>query len=153
MAISHENIFFDYVLDPLRDLFIAEYSYGKIYIAPRILHKDPFTIRIWGSETSTDQYVASAWQKQYDIQIALYSIEKNPGEKYYQQFFKDAERIYQLLFNNKAKSTTVNSVTHVWIDGVCEGFIINEYEEEEEVVDGLNVARFNFNCKVMREDS
>ena len=152
MAVSYENIFFDYCLDPLRDLFIAEYNYGKIYIAPQILHKDPFSIRIWGSETSTHQYVASGWQKQYDVEVVLYSIEANPGEKYYQQLYRDAERIYQLLFDNKAKATTVNSISRSWIDGVCEGFTINEYEDEEEDISGLNLARFNFNCKIMRNN-
>ena len=152
MAVSYENIFFDYCLDPLRDLFITEYDYGKIYIAPKILYKDPFSIRIWGAETSTSQYVAASWQKQYEVEIVLYNIELNPGENYYQQLYKDAERIYQLLFNNKAKSTTVNSVAHSWIDGVCEGFVINEYDDDEEEIEGLNLARFNFNCKIMRND-
>ena len=152
MAITYENVFYDYCLDPLRDLFIAEYNYGKIYIAPEILHKDPFSIRLWGGETSTDQYVASGWQKQYEVEIVLYSIDMNPGEKYYQQLYRDAERIYQLLFNNKAKETTVNSVTHSWIDGVCEGFEINDFADDEEDIEGLNLARFNFNCKIMRNN-
>ena len=152
MALSYDNIFYDYCLDPLRDLFITEYNYGKIYIAPEILHKDPFSIRIWGKETSTHQYVATGWQKQYDVEIVLYSIESNPGEKYYQQLYRDSERIYQLLFNNKAKETTVNSVSRSWIDGVCEGFEINEYDNDEDEIEGLNLARFNFNCKIMRNN-
>ena len=160
MAITYENIFYDFIMDPIRDIFITEYNYGKIYIAPSILHQDPFSIRIWGNSSDTHEYFTSAWQKQYNIEISLYEIEKNPSEKYFKQFYNDIERIYQLLFANaKTKSTSVtgsgnnsSAVTHVWIDGVCDEFTINEFEGEEEEIDGLNVCRFIFNCKIMRED-
>ena len=161
MPVTYENVLYDFVMDPLRDLFITEYNYGKIYIAPSILHQDPFSIRIWGNSAETNEYFASAWQKQYNVEIALYEIETSPGEAYFKQFYNDVERVYQLLFTNaKTKSTTLSggsgsntsSVTHVWIDGVCEDFIINEFVGEEEAIEGLNVARFVFNCKIMRED-
>ena len=152
MAITYDNVFYDYCLDPLRDIFIAEYNYGKIYIAPEIMHKDPFSIRIWGMDATTNEYFTSAWQKQYNIEIALYESEKNPKEAFFKQFYNDAERIYQLLFNNKTKSTTIGSTTHAWIDGVCDGFSINEFAGEEEEIEGLNVAKFAFNCKIIREN-
>ena len=151
MAITYDNVFYDYCLDPLRDIFISEYNYGKIYIAPEIKHKDSFSIRIWGEGSETEEYLASAWQKQYNIVIALYEIEVNPGEVFYKQFYNDAERIYQLLFNNKSKSTTIGSTTRKWIDGVCEGFSINEFSGEEAEIEGLNTAKFTFNCKIIRE--
>ena len=160
MAVTYENVFYDFVMDPLRDLFATEYSYGKIYIAPSILPQDPFSIRIWGNSAETEEYFTSTWQKQYNVEVSLYEIETNPGEVYYKQFYNDIERIYQLLFANaKTKSTTVtgsgnnsSSVTHVWIDGVCDEFTINEFEGDEEEIEGLNVCRFIFDCKIMRED-
>ena len=159
MAVTYENVFFDYVMDPLRDLFITEYSYGKIYIAPSILHKDPFSIRIWGNSAETNEYFTSTWQKQYNVEVSLYEIETNPGEAYFKQFYSDIERIYQLLFANaKTKSTTVtgsgnnsSSVTHTWIDGVCEELTVNEFTDEETEIENLNVCRFIFNCKIMRD--
>ena len=160
MAVTYENVLYDFVMDPLRDLFIAEYNYGKIYISPQILHKDPFSIRIWGNSAETNEYFTSTWQKQYNVEIALYEIETNPGEAYFKQFYNDIERIYQLLFTNaKAKATTVtgsgsnsNAVTHKWIDGVCEDFTINEFVGEEDIIEGLNVCRYTFNCKITRVD-
>ena len=160
MAVTYENVMYDYVLVPLRDLFITEYNYGKIYIAPSILHEDPFSIRLWGDSAGTNQYLTSTWQKQYNVEVSLYEIEKNPGENYYKQFYSDIERIYQLLFTNaKTNSTSVtgsgnnsSAVTHVWIDGVCDEFTINEFEGDEEEIEGLNVCKFIFNCKIMRED-
>ena len=158
MAVTYENVFYDYVMDPLRDLFIAEYNYGKIYISPQILHKDPFSIRIWGNSAETEVTTASTWHKQYNIEISLYEIETNPGEAYFKQFYGDIERIYQLLFTNaKTNSTTVSgsgnnssSVTHIWADGQCEEFTINEFDEGEDEIEGLNVCKFIFSCKMMR---
>jgi len=153
VAVTYENVFYDYCLDPLRDLFIAEYNYGKIYIAPNILHQDPFSIRIWGGSAETSEYLASAWQKQYNVEVALYEIEKNPGEAYFKQFYNDIERIYQFLFTQaKFKATTIGATTHKWIDGVCEELSINEFTDEEAEIDGLNVCRFIFNCKITRVD-
>ena len=160
MAVTYENVFFDFVMEPLRDLFISEYNYGKIYISPQILHKDPFSIRIWGNNAETEVTAASTWHKQFNIEISLYEIEINPGEAYFKQFYSDIERIYQLLFTNaKTNSTTVSgsgnntsSVSHTWIDGVCEEFTINEFDEGEDEIEGLNVCKFIFNCKIMRED-
>ena len=161
MAVTYENVFYDFVMDPLRDLFITEYNYGKIYIAPSILHQDPFSIRIWGNSAETEVTAASTWHKQYNIEISLYEIEVNPSEAYFKQFYSDIERIYQLLFTNaKAKSTTLSSgsgsntssVSRSWIDGVCEGLSINEFVGAEEGIEGLNVCKFIFNCKIMRVD-
>ena len=153
MAVSYTNIFFDYCLDPLRDLFISEYNYGKIYIAPKIVHQDPFSIRMWADSTETVELFTSAWQKQYNVIISLYEIEQNPSEGFYKQFLNDTERIYSLLFNNQTKSTTIGSDTYTWIDGVCESVEINDFEDDEEGIEGLNVAKFDFNCKIIRENS
>jgi len=67
MAITYKNVFWDFVLDPLRDLFVSEYAYGKIYIAPEIKHKDPFSIRIWGNSANKEEYVVDAHVRQYNV--------------------------------------------------------------------------------------
>ena len=36
MAITYENIFFNFVIDPLRDIMQSEYSGMKVYVAPEI---------------------------------------------------------------------------------------------------------------------
>tara|TARA_Y100000310_G_scaffold269221_1_gene282276 strand:- start:359 stop:844 length:486 start_codon:yes stop_codon:yes gene_type:complete len=159
MAITYENVFYDFALDPLRDLFITEYAYGNIYIAPEITQQVPFSIRIWSDSAETVQEDVTAWIKQYNIEIALYEIEANPGEEFYKQFFNDIERIYQLLFDNaNTNSTTLSggsgsntsSVAYTWFDGNCEIFTINDFTEAEAAIDGLNVCKFTFNCKLTR---
>ena len=149
---DYHNIFFDVALDGVRDILVAEFNYGKIYIAPTILHQDPFSIRIWGESAETTQLTNSSWQKQYNITIFLYLIESNPGEEFYNQFYSDSEKIYQLLFNNTVKTITVSGKDYTWIDGVPEDISYNDFEGEEEDVEGLNVASITFNCKIFNED-
>ena len=150
MAVSYDNIWFNYILDPIRDFFITEYNYGKIYISPSILHKDPFSIRIWGNSTETISYNQSEWVKRYSNEISLYEIETNSGEAFYKQFLNDSERIYQLLFSKNYLSTTVDSTTLNYYDGVVESMIVNDFVGEEEDIEGLNVCRFEFNVTLSR---
>ena len=150
MAVSYDNIWFNYILDPIRDFFITEYNYGKIYISPSILHKDPFSIRIWGNSTETISYNQSEWVKRYSNEISLYEIETNPSEAFYKQFMNDSERLYQLLFSKNYLSTTVDSTTLNYYDGVVESMVINNFVDEEEAIEGLNVCRLIFNCTLSR---
>ena len=150
MPVTYDNVWFNFILDPIRDFFISEYTYGKIYISPQILHKDPFSIRIWGNSAETEVTAASTWHKQYNIEISLYEIETNPGESFYKQFLNDSERMYQLLFSKNNLSTTVGSTTLNYYDGVVESMIINDFVGDEEEIDGLNVCKFEFNCTLSR---
>tara|TARA_Y100000593_G_scaffold85681_1_gene163094 strand:- start:3655 stop:4113 length:459 start_codon:yes stop_codon:yes gene_type:complete len=148
MAITYKNVFWDFVLDPLRDLCMSEYNYGKVYIAPEIQHKDSFSIRLWGLNADKEEYVVDAHARQYNVEVALYMIETNPGEAFYKQFYNDGERLHQLLFNNKTKSTTVDSTTYTWVDGSVESMGINELVGQEETIEGLHAIKIDFNCKL-----
>ena len=45
---TYQNVFYDFILDSIRDTLVTEYKYGKIYIAPEKKYDDPFSIRLWG---------------------------------------------------------------------------------------------------------
>ena len=57
-----------------------------------------------------------------------------------------------LLTLSSGSGSNTSSVTHKWIDGVCEEFIINEFDEGEDEIEGLNVCKFIFNCKITRDN-
>ena len=151
---TYQNVFYDYVLDSIRDVLISEFNYGKIYIAPNILYKEPFQIRIWGlSQEETDDITGSEWQKEYKIEIVLALINQSNNEQFFKQLYQDSERIYQSLWNNFKGSyaKTVSSKTLHLIDGALDSI---EYEiDEEEEIDGLHVARIEFTVLVNREDN
>ena len=161
MAVTYINSAYDFVLDPLKDLLLAEFNYGKIYIAPEMQHNDPFSIRLWCDNIETHEFLSSAWVKQYNVEIFMYQIENNTREGFYKQFYNDIERIYQLLFEEGIKKATTittgsgsqaGTVTEVWYDGQPGEMLINDFEDEQEV-SGLNVCKIIFNCKVMRENT
>lgn len=154
MAITYTNIFWNFVLDPLRDLIVSEYAYGNIYIAPSILHQVPFSIRIWGNSIDTLEYSDEANLRQHNIEVVLYSIETNPGEEFYKQFINDGERLHQLLFENKETTTTSTnsagtSISRSWFDGTVDSMDINDLSGDEENIEGLHSIKCNFNCKLL----
>ena len=121
-----------------------------IYIAPEIKHKGNFQIRIWGSGATTRDWGASAWQKEYNVGIFLYMMGKNPADSFYQQFYGDSERLYQILNNNMTLTKTVGSISYTWINGKVDEIDINNFQGDEEDIDGLNVASLSFSCFVVR---
>ena len=97
---TYENVFYEYVLDGVRDLFISEFNNAKVYIAPTIQHADNFQIRLWGTNATTEEWGVTGWQKEYNVEVVLYMIEKNAREPFYKQLYGDSERLYQVLHNN-----------------------------------------------------
>tara|TARA_Y100000593_G_scaffold95110_1_gene199857 strand:+ start:8913 stop:9410 length:498 start_codon:yes stop_codon:yes gene_type:complete len=157
---TYDSIYFDFVLDGVRDILISEYESIKSYIAPQMSHHDNFQIRLWGPEASTENWWTDTWQKEYTVEIFIYFIEKNPTEDFYKQMYADVERIYQLLFNNKTYTKTVTTMadgalerssTFTWTNGEVDDMEINNMTEEDEEIDGLHVSTLNFTCLVERE--
>ena len=148
---GYENVFYDVVLDGVRDLLITEWNYGKIYIAPELKHKDPFSIRLWGTDAETESFVSQEWKKRYNVDIVMYHIEQSPTEIFYKQIYQDAERLNQVIFNNQTKTITVGGRDFTWIAAEIDSIDINPEEETEEDINGLHSASLSFSCLVSRE--
>ena len=157
---TYQNVFYDYVLDSIRDVLISEFNYGKIYIAPNILYKEPFQIRIWGlSQEETDDITGSEWQKEYKIEIVLALINQSNNEQFFKQLYQDSERIYQSLWNNfkgsYSKTITFGddrSYEMILLNGIVSGIEYN-IDEEDETIDGMHTAIIDFTVLVSREDN
>jgi len=63
---TYEGLFFNLVLDGLRDLLTAEYKNATIYVSPFIKHANPFQIRLWGTNATLEEEHASAWQNRIE---------------------------------------------------------------------------------------
>tara|TARA_R100000005_G_C4996893_1_gene203674 strand:- start:2793 stop:3263 length:471 start_codon:yes stop_codon:yes gene_type:complete len=148
---NYENVFYDVVLDGLRDILISEYTYGKIYISPKITHQDPFSIRLWGSSAETEEFTVSEWQKRYNVEIYMYFIEQNPTEIFYKQMYQDTERVNQVIHNNQTKLITVDGRQFSWIAGEVSSIEIETEEENDETIKGLHSSVLEFSCLVSRE--
>lgn len=145
---TYQNVAYDYVLDGIRDILRAEFAHGKIYVAPVIKGPETFQIKLWLNESETLRYNAQSITREFITQIDLFFIEQNEDEKAYKQLHQDAERIYQLMFNNAHKEVTVNGNALQWIDGTVQNIVINDFTEEEAEIEGLLKATMEFRCVV-----
>ena len=144
---SYSNVFYTNVLAKLRSIITTDRA-CTVYVSPDYKDHGSYSIRLWGSSAETDLMVASEWRKLYNVVIALYSIGEDGDEAFYEQLYSDAERLYQLLYNNKESGTA----TFSWYDGVVGEMIFDDFEGDEDAVDGLHVARFSFSWRIDRAD-
>ena len=147
---TYDNVYFDYILNPLKNLLKDEFPSSAVYISPTIEDKGNFQIKLWGSLATSDDFRLNSWSKEYNVTLDLYMIEAGSKERFYEDLYARGERIYQLLYNNITKSTTIGSVTRTWINGSVSEFIVNEITEEEDI-EGLNKISLDFTCNVERD--
>ena len=153
LGTTYDNIWFNVVIDKIRDVIVTDRNYSNAYISPIYQDKGSYSVRIWGNSAETVKYVASEWQKEYEIEIVLYEASPSPNEIFYKTFYSDIERLYQVLYND-LKSATVSSdgTNFTLIDGQVGAIEINDLTEAEEAVDGLHSATITYSCSVYRAD-
>jgi len=144
---SYNNFFYTYVIVELRSMITTDRAW-TVYISPDYKDHGSYSIRLWGSSAETDVILANEWRKLYNVVIALYSTGEDGDEAFYEQFYSDSERLYQLLYNN----TENGAASYPWHDGVIGDVSYDEFEGDEDAVDGLHVARFSFSCRISRTD-
>jgi hypothetical protein len=139
-VISYDNIFYSWVLEPVKKILVNEFvaatgaSDLRIYISPKILYTQPFSIRIWGDSAEAVDYNQSEWVRKYNLTIILYFIHKNSDgdERFYKQFYADIEKVCQILFDNgRGISTSLPSDVGLYLDGT-DDYVdfgdVNDYE-------------------------
>ena len=142
---TYQNTFYDGVLTKLRSIITTDRA-CTVYIAPSYQDHGSFSIRLWGQGFETDALHQDEWRKVYNTEIAIYTIGEDGDERFYEQLYSDAERLYQLLFNNQH----ITSGTIQWYDGEVGEVIFDDFVEDEEAIDNLHVARFSFSCRIDR---
>ena len=150
MAITYENVFFNFVIDPLRDTLRSEYTGIKVYVAPEIdiKYNANVSMRLWGTSAEKSEYVVDGHARVYSVEIALYMMQMNPNETFYKKLYNDGERLHQLIFENKIKSTTVGSTTLQWSDASVNSMVINDLDDAEAEVEGLHSVKLDFSCNI-----
>jgi len=144
---TYNNVFYDNVLQKLRSIITTDRA-CTVYVSPVYKDMGSYSVRMWGSSAETDVMHSSEWRKLYNVELAIYAMGEDGNERFYEQLYSDAERLYQLLYNNKESGTA----TFSWYDGVVGEMIFDEFEGDEDGVDGLHVAKFSFSCRISRAD-
>jgi hypothetical protein len=79
--------------------------------------------------------MASAELREYILDVSYTFKEKNIKKDTWEHIFRQVSRIEALFFSN---------MNNTYIDGNLEESRVNEKTEEEELVDGLNVVRWEW---------
>ena len=150
MAITYENVFFYFVLDPIRDIIQSEYKGMQVYVAPQISDKyrANVSVRLWGTSADKFEYVVDGHSRVYNVDIALHMMQMNPNEAFYKKLYNDGERLHQLIFENKTKQTTVGSTALQWADASINNMAIGEMDEAEAEIEGLHTIKLDFSCNI-----
>ena len=147
LGTSYDNVFYDNVLDKLRSIITTDRA-CTVYVSPTYKDMGSYSVRIWGLSAETDVMHSSEWRKLYNVELVIYVKGEDGDERFYEQLYSDAERLYQLLYNNKESGTA----TFSWYDGVVGEMAFDEFVDDEEGLDGLHTARFSFSCRLNRAD-
>ena len=143
---TYHNIYYKNVLTKIREIINDDRDYGAVYIGPVYEDRGNYSVRIWGLTAETTQNLTSGeWSRTYNTEISMYMVEPSPNENFWEQYYADGERLYQLLYNNESVAGSLG-----WYDGTVESMRINEMEAEEEAVDGLWTIKYNFVCRINR---
>ena len=84
--------------------------------------------------------MASAELREYIIDVSYTFKEKNIKKDTWEHILRQVSRIEALFFSN---------MNNTFIDGLLEEARINEKTEEEEVIEGLNVVRWEWRGKFL----
>ena len=147
LGTTYDNVFYDNVLNKMRSIIVTDRA-CSVYISPTYKDMGSYSIRLWGSGMETDLMMANEWRKLYTMELALYSMGEDNDERFYEQLYSDAERLYQLLFNNKSNG----AASFPWHDGEVGEVVFDEFVDDEADIDGLHVAKFSFSCRLSRAD-
>ena len=96
---TYNNVFYDNVLQKLRSIITTDRA-CTVYVSPVYKDMGSYSVRMWGSSAETDEIFANEWRKLYNVELAIYAIGEDGNERFYEQLYSDAERLYQLLYNN-----------------------------------------------------
>ena len=145
---SFDNVFYTNVLKELRSIISTEFAGRKVYINPiKDSDSSEFSVRIWGLSSELDEQYAGleGWRRRYNTEIVAYFKIQKANDLVWEQFFRDTERLQQVLYNN----TKIDGSNNLgWYEGNVTEMEIG-YEEDLED-ENLYLVRFEFSCRINR---
>ena len=142
---GYDDVFWTNVLKKIESLIEDSTNYGHIYIAPNMQIQAPQSIRLWGTSANSEVLKYTEWIKRYNVEISLYMTAQSDSENFYKIFYDQSEYLHQILANNVNISGALG-----WYDGQLDDIVFDDLTSEEDDVEGLHKASFNFSCLVNR---
>ena len=100
----YSNVIWESIINEIQDIIRNEYNVSP-YISSTFNSKSLSPFRVEPISQSTNELYVGAWHKSYEISINYY-LKKEDTESFYKKLYQEAERIYQLFFNNQGASSS-----------------------------------------------
>tara|TARA_R100000742_G_C4241764_1_gene61327 strand:- start:294 stop:725 length:432 start_codon:yes stop_codon:yes gene_type:complete len=133
--ITFQNIWNDKILDPIRSFLNTEFAGTIPVYTGAFKDMGGQSIRLNPIGSDSIERMASAELREYILDVSYTFKEKNIKKDTWEHIFRQVSRIEALFFSN---------MNNTYIDGDLEESRVNEKTEEEELVDGLNVVRWEW---------
>lgn len=138
--ITFENIWETKILDPIRSFLNIEFA-GTIPIYTgsfKDMGSQSIRLQPIGS-TSIDR-MASAELREYILDVSYTFKEKSVKKDTWEHIMRQVSHIEALFFNN---------MNNTFFDGILHESLINNKTEEEALIEGLNVIRWEWRGKYL----
>ena len=138
--ITFENIWETKILDPIRSFLNTEFA-GTIPIYTgsfKDMGSQSIRLQPIGS-TSIDR-MASAELREYILDVSYTFKEKSVKKDTWEHIMRQVSHIEALFFNN---------MNNTFFDGILHESLINNKTEEEALIEGLNVIRWEWRGKYL----
>ena len=135
MAISFTNVFKDKILDTVRSFLNTEFAGTIPVYTGNFKNMGSQFIRMTPIGNDLVDNLTNGEIREYIVEVAYYFKEKSVKRDTWEHILRQVSHIEALFFQNQ-KNTFYN--------GRFETTRINEKEESEEAIDGLNVIRWEW---------
>ena len=133
--ITFVNIWDDKILDTIRSFLNEEFAGSIPIYTGDFKDMGNQSIRLNPVGTDLIERMSTAEMREYILDVSYTFKEKTVKKDTWEHIFRQVSRIEALFFSN---------MNNTYIDGNLEESRVNEKTEEEELVDGLNVVRWEW---------
>ena len=135
MVISFENVFKDKILDTIRSFLNTEFAGAIPVYTGNFKNMGSQSIRLTPVGNDLVENLSTGEIREYIVQVAYYFKEKSVKRDTWEHILRQISRM-ENLFNDNLNNTYFN--------GRLVSMRINELEDEEAEIEGLNAVKWEF---------
>ena len=135
MVISFENVFKDKILDTIRSFLNTEFTGAIPVYTGNFKNMGSQSIRLTPVGNDLVENLSTGEIREYIVQVAYYFKEKSVKRDTWEHILRQISRM-ENLFNDNLNNTYFN--------GRLVSMRINELEDEEAEIEGLNAVKWEF---------
>ena len=135
MVISFENVFKDKILDTVRSFLNTEFTGAIPVYTGNFKNMGSQSIRLTPVGNDLVDNLTTGEIREYIVQVAYYFKEKSVKRDTWEHILRQISRMENLFYDN---------LNNTYFNGRLVSMRINELEDEEAEIEGLNAIKWEF---------